>query len=81
MEAPAVPSLLKFCVGGTNYMTTWTTISCRGTNFLTTLCENHYLGKLPCATIDGALFIDRSGLAFEYVLHYLRTGNITFGGG
>ena len=52
------------------------TIASRGENFLTAMVRNHKLGKVKSLELDGYLFIDRNGRAFEYVLEYLRTGVI-----
>lgn len=77
-----IPRVLRFNVGGTVYMTSMGTLEARGPNFLTTLVGQHYGGEsgMRCEVVDGALFIDRSGVAFEYVLHFLRTGNLVCGG-
>lgn len=63
-------------------MTSWATLSARGPNFLTTLVTNHYSNGLRATELsDGSLFIDRSGVAFEYVLQFLRSGALVAAGG
>jgi hypothetical protein len=76
-----IPKVLRFNVGGALFLTTFSTINARGPCFLTTLVQQHYTGQLPCLEIDGALFVDRSGVAFEYVLQFLRTGTVVYAGG
>jgi len=69
--------LVKLNVGGTRLVTTMTTLSTRGPNFLTVLIENDKQGKI-CSQRDerGYYFIDRSGDVFKVVLEYLRTGHL-----
>ena len=75
-----VPPVLRFNVGGTMYITTYTTICSRGKNFLSSLVQGHFSGKMKSLMVDDAFFIDRNGAAFEYVLQLLRGGGIHYAG-
>lgn len=75
-----VPAIIKFNVGGQVFATSWTTISSRGDNLLTSLVQKHYSGDFRSEVLDGALFIDRDGAAFTHVLQVLRGGGLHWGG-
>jgi len=60
-------------VGGTLFSTNLTTLrSVKGTRF-----ERMFRGGMPrTSSTDGSYFIDRSPRTFEYVMDYLRTGDL-----
>lgn len=75
-----VPPMIGFNVGGKVFLTTYSTISSRGKNFLTNMIDGHYSGRMKSLMVDNALFIDRNGAAFEYVLQILRGGGVSYAG-
>ena len=61
-------SLVRFNVGGVEYITTRETVLCKDSYF-----ERMLSGTIkPGILINNAIFIDRNGRLFEYVLDYLR---------
>lgn len=71
---PAPSNIVKLNVGGTMYVTTMETLSSRGENFFTRL----FSSSLSKTYVDGGVFIDRSGVVFEYVLRLLRGNPLSF---
>eukprot|EP00735_Rhodelphis_limneticus_P009434 TRINITY_DN2752_c0_g1::TRINITY_DN2752_c0_g1_i2::g.27618::m.27618 TRINITY_DN2752_c0_g1::TRINITY_DN2752_c0_g1_i2::g.27618 ORF type:complete len:244 (+),score=7.05,sp/Q4G0X4/KCD21_HUMAN/31.91/8e-12,BTB_2/PF02214.17/7.5e-12,BTB_2/PF02214.17/4.7e+03 TRINITY_DN2752_c0_g1_i2:195-926(+) len=67
-----IPQVIKLNVGGTVHMTRFSTLLQYGENYLTQMVQNHYKGLIQTPEIDGALFIDRDGTLFKYVLEALR---------
>jgi len=69
--------LVKLNVGGVKYITSETTLTSRGINFLSVMLENDKEGKIPAVRDDDDfIFIDRNGRVFEVILDYLRTGKL-----
>jgi hypothetical protein len=67
-----VGKIVKLNVGGVLYATTLSTLENRGENMLTRMLST----KVALLTDEnGAVFIDRNGHLFEFVLEFLRTGN------
>ena len=69
--------IVKLNVGGTRFMTTYSTLAVHGKNALTAMLDNVNSGRVT-STVDesGYLFIDRCGTTFYGVLDYLRSGII-----
>jgi len=65
-------SVVKLNVGGTVYCTTADTLLRSGPSFFSGLLSVHFKQVLH----EGALFIDRDGCRFRYVLNFLRNGTV-----
>ena len=77
--ASSSTQVVKLNVGGVRYITSKSTLSKLGDNFLTRLLENDENGKLPCQRDDeGYIFIDRNGKLFGIILDFLRVGRLFF---
>lgn len=72
----AITQLITFNVGGNRFSTNLTTLrSVNGTFF-----ERMFRGGSNItSSADGTFFIDRSPRAFEYIMDYLRTGDMFVG--
>eukprot|EP01126_Amoeba_proteus_P027484 TRINITY_DN27289_c0_g1_i1.p1 TRINITY_DN27289_c0_g1~~TRINITY_DN27289_c0_g1_i1.p1 ORF type:complete len:306 (+),score=59.04 TRINITY_DN27289_c0_g1_i1:69-986(+) len=80
MQQPSDPPedlLVYLNVGGHKYVTRYSTLNARGSNFLTQLVKNHLNGPFTTSTDkEDNLFIDRNGFIFGIVLDYLRSGEL-----
>lgn len=69
----SVDTIVRLNVGGMIYCTTASTLSSQGsTNLLASLVNGRHENVLR--DDSGAIFIDRDGELFRYILDYLRTG-------
>eukprot|EP01122_Echinamoeba_exundans_P011580 TRINITY_DN4653_c0_g1_i1.p1 TRINITY_DN4653_c0_g1~~TRINITY_DN4653_c0_g1_i1.p1 ORF type:complete len:110 (-),score=7.53 TRINITY_DN4653_c0_g1_i1:193-501(-) len=64
-------------VGGTVFLTTLSTLASLGPNLLTTMISRDTNGTMSSTKDNfGNYFVDRNGRYFEYILDYLRTGQL-----
>ena len=64
---------VRLCVGGATYVCARSTLLRHSDSFFAKLLS----GAVPTARDDtGALFIDRDGTHFRYILNYLRDGSV-----
>uniref|UniRef100_A0A6B2LII9 BTB domain-containing protein n=1 Tax=Arcella intermedia TaxID=1963864 RepID=A0A6B2LII9_9EUKA len=73
--------LVKFNVGGKRFLTSYSTVTAKGENFLSRLVDYHKRGDMSVGTDEkGYLFIDRNGEVFQVILDYLRTNELFVNG-
>ena len=76
----SVNEIIKICVGGQDFKTTWGTLMSDQDSMLAKMLETEsdLLGRSAAARDPdtGAYFIDRSPKYFESILNFLRTGEI-----
>ena len=65
-------SVIRLNVGGVHYDTTKSTL-CRISG---SMLESMFSGSIPSQKVKGRYFIDRDGALFQYILRYLRDGEL-----
>lgn len=71
LKMEATNRIIAFNVGGTKHLTSLSTLQQVPGNLLLAMVT----GRVPVATYEGAIFIDRDGELFRWILDYLR--NVT----
>ena len=74
----SVNEIIKICVGGRDFKTTWGTLMSDQNSMLAKMFDSDLLGRVTAARDPdtSGYFIDRSPKYFESILNFLRTGEI-----